>query len=246
MRNFMLFPLVFSMLNMLFASHAYACLDHQSVMQIKTNEEAHLLSRNVATMTDALYDQLLTIQVKQMDGTCKVSITYTLPELDIAEANQLLNANPAKRIMLAGQGYELPSQTMLTAVASVEPTTLSILHEDILQSAPLGKNRASVELLYASLAQTRAVIKPDNLSTEAWPVALVNVELSACNSQYTSQSNPDACACRVHALSQKISPRQLKYIQYLANDPYSSATGALSTYQGISEQVNFECKLNKR
>lgn len=246
MQRLMFYPMVVGMLNLLFISYAHACLNDQALMQIKTNEEALLISRNVAPMTDALHDQLLSVQVKQMDDTCKVTVTYTLPEQDIAEANQLLDTNPAKRIMLAGQGYTLPTQTTLIAEANIDANTLAIDHKDILQSAPLGKNRASVELLYATLAQTRAVINPESKNTALWPTSLINEELTTCEAKYSSNASPEACSCRVNALSQTISPRQLSYINYLANDPYASATGALSTYYALSEQVNFSCKLTKR
>ncbi|WP_036301385.1 hypothetical protein [Methylotenera sp. L2L1] len=246
MRNLIFHRLVFAIISIVSFSNAYACLDDKAILQLKANEEAHLISRNVATMTDAIEDKLLSVQVKQLDDTCSVTITYRLPDEDIAEANKLLDSNPAKRIMLAGQGYVLPAQATLLANAGVNPNPLSIKHQDILQSADLGRNRASVELLYATLAQTRAVISPDNKNTEPWPTSLLDQENSLCESQYTSDSNQNACACKIDAISKKVSPRQLRYIKYLQNDPYSATTGALATYHDLSEQINFECKLRKR
>ncbi|MDP2153182.1 MAG: hypothetical protein Q8J66_05950 [Methylotenera sp.] len=246
MRNQVLQHLIFATISILSFNNAYACLDNKAIEQLKTNEVALLISRNVATMTDAIEDKLLSIQVKQFNDTCDVTITYTIPDEDIAEANLLLDSNPAKRIMLAGQGYVLPTQTTLVANAGVNLNPLSIKQQDILQSADLGRNRASVELLYASLAQTRAVISPDSKNTEPWPTSLLNQEKSLCESQYTSDTDPNACTCKTDSISKKVSPRQLRYIKYLANDPYSSATGALATYHDLSELVNFECKLKKR
>lgn len=252
MRNILLPRLALLSILSLSLNTAYACLDDQSIQQLQKNENAHLISRQVATMTDAIEDKLLLVSVqvnqeaKQADNLCPVTITYTLPTEDIAEANQLMNANPAKRIMLAGQGYELPTEQTLTATAGIDPSTLSIQHKDILQSAALGKNRASVELLYATLAQSRAVVSPNSINQTAWPKRLMEEEISLCESQFTSDSNPNACTCKTDAMSKKVSPRQLKYIKYLSNDPYSSATGALSSYKDLSEQINFECKLKKR
>lgn len=250
MRNLILYGLAFSSIFALTSNSAYACLDDKSIQQLVASEKAYLISRSVATMTDAIEDKLLSVQVqpaiKQLDDTCKVVITYTLASEDITEANQLMNANPAKRIMLAGQGYELPSQPTLAATAGVEPKTLSIQPKDILQSAALGKNRASVELLYATLAQSRAAISANSKNIEPWSASLLEQERNLCESQYTSDSNPNACTCKTDAMSKKISPRQLNYIKYLANDPYASATGALSSYKDLSEQINFECKLKKR
>ncbi|MDP3777956.1 hypothetical protein [Methylotenera sp.] len=246
MRNPMFRHLVFAIFSIISFNNAYACLDDKAILQLKANEEAHLISRNVATMTDAIEDKLLSVQVKQLDDTCGVTITYSLPDEDIAEANKLLDSNPAKRIMLAGQGYVLPTETTLIANAGVNLNPLSIKHQDILQSADLGRNRASVELLYATLAQTRAVIIPNTKNTEPWPMSLMDQEKSLCESQYTSDSNQSACTCKTDAISKKVSPRQLRYIKYLQNDPYSSTTSALAIYRDLSEQVNFECKLIKR
>jgi len=253
MCNLIFRRLAFAAMCCLSLNNAYACLDNKSIAQLKANEELYLASRNVATMTDAIEDKLLSVdveqeksEVKQAEDACNVTITYTVSSADIDEANQLLSANPAKRIMLAGQGYELPSQTRLIATVGVKPDTLSIQHKDILQSAALGKNRASVELLYATLAQTRATVSPQSINTERWPASLLDQEISLCESQYTSESNVNGCTCKTDAISKKVSPRQLKYIKYLANDPYSSATGALSSYKELSDQVNFECKLKKR
>ena len=225
---------------------AYACLDNQAIAQLKAHEETYLMSRNVATMTDAIEDKLLTIQVKQIEDSCSVAISYQLPAQDIAEANKLLDSNPAKRIMLAGQGYVLPTQSPLLAHAGVNLNPLSIQTQDILQSADLGRNRASVELLYATLAQARAVVNLESKNTEPWPASLLQQEQNLCESRYTSDTKPDGCSCKTEAISKKISPRQLRYIKYLQNDPYSSATGALASYNHLSEQINFECKLTKR
>jgi len=254
MRNLIVSLLAFASMCWLSLNNAYACLDYKSIEQLKVNEEMYLVSRNVATMTDAIEDKLLSVSVaaqtkadvKQPEDACNVTITYTLPSADIDEANQLLNANPAKRIMLAGQGYELPSQTTLIANARIEANTLSIQHKDILQSSALGKNRASVELLYATLAQNRATLSPNSKNTEAWPASLIDRERSLCESEYISESNANACTCKTDLISKKVSPRQLKYIKYLASNPYSSATGALSSYKELSDQVSFECKLKKR
>ena len=227
-------------------NQAEACLDNQAIAKLTANEKAYLISRKVATMTDAIEDKLLTIQVTPIEDLCSVEISYQLPAQDIAEANKLLDSNPAKRIMLAGQGYVLPTQSPLLARAGVNLNPLSIQSKDILQSAELGRNRASVELLYATLAQARAAIDSDSKNTEPWPAGLIQQEKNLCESQYRSDTNPEACSCKTDAISKKISPRQFSYIKYLQNDPYSLATGALASYNNLSEQINFECKLTKR
>lgn len=218
-------------------------------MQLKSQETAHFIARNVATMTHALEDKLFEIQVEQVNESadCSVRITYHIPEADIAEANDVLDANPGKRIMLAGQGYQLPEAKRISAIAKVSPPDLALHHEDTLQSASLGRNRASIELMYATLAQSRALITPATTNTLAWPSDLTAQQIKSCETSYVSEDNiTEACSCRIEALSARISPRQLNYIHYLASDPYSSATGALSSYNSLSDQINFDCRLKRR
>lgn len=235
-------------------TQAQACLDQGALTQLKTAELTYLVSRNVPTMTHALQDNIFTIQVTQgEDATdCHAVITYQLPETDITEANQILNNSPGKRIMLAGQGYQLPETNQIRAnvkvnVSKINSTQLSFDHEDVLQSAPLGRNRASVELMYATLIQSRAIVMTNTLNTQPWPYELIEVQKSTCKTNYSSDAPmSEACDCRVRSLSERLSPRQLSYIQYLASDPYSSATGALASYNSLSEQINFSCKLSRR
>jgi len=239
-------------------SHAQTCLNETELNQLKVAEIAYLNTRNVPTMTHALQDVLFKIQVTQGSdaSNCSVTITYLLPETDIAEANKMFDTNPGKRIMLAGQGYQLPESKQISADAKIKSfevktsetktTELTIQHHDTLQSAPLGRNRASVELMYATLAQSRAVVTPNTLNTQPWPTELIEQQKATCKASYTSESSiVEACNCRVQSLSERINPRQLSYIQYLSSNPYSSATGALASYNSLSEQINFSCKLKR-
>lgn len=230
-------------------SQAQACPDQAAIHQLKAAEIVYLKARNVPTMSHALEDGAFNIEVTQAGDAsdCSVTITYTLPETDIADANKILDTNPGKRIMLAGQGYQLPAAKQITALAKVNHPENTIAHTEILQSAPLGRNRASVELMYATLAQSRATIAPNALNTQPWPNELLEQQKTMCSSSYTSDKPiAEACNCRIESLSAQVSPRQLSYIQYLASDPYSSATGALSSYNTLSEQINFSCKLKRR
>lgn len=236
------------------ASQAQACLNDTALNQLKAGEVAYLYSRNVPTMTHALQDDLFKIQVTQSGdaSNCNVLITYLLPETDIAQANQMFDKNPGKRIMLAGQGYQLPESKQISANAKIKsleisPTEPTIQHDDTLQSAPLGRNRASVELMYATLAQSRATVTPNTLNSQPWPTDLLEQQNSTCKTSYSSETSiTEACICRTQSLSERVSPRQLSYIQYLASDPYSAATGALTSYNTLSEQINFNCKLKRR
>jgi len=235
-------------------TQAQSCLDDHTLKQLKSAEIAYFNARNVPTMTHALQDDLFKIQVTQGSdaSNCSVTITYILPETDIAEANQMFDTNPGKRIMLAGQGYQLPESKQISAHAKIKsfetkPTEPSIQHHDTLQSAPLGRNRASVELMYATLAQSRAVVTPNTLNTQPWPTELIEQQKTTCKTSYISELPiTEACDCRTQSLSERLSSRQLSYIQYLASDPYSSATGALASYKNLSEQINFSCKLKRR
>ncbi len=231
------------------AGQVQACLNEPAINQLKKQEIAYFTARHVPTMTHALQDQLFEIDITPSNeaSNCSVIITYKISEADIAEANQIFDASPGKRIMLTGQGYQLPASKQIRANASINPTEVNIAHADTLQSAPLGRNRASIELMYATLAQSRALITPNALNTQPWPADLTTEQISACKKSYASDADiAEACGCRVKSLGERISHRQFSYIQYLASDPYSSATGALSGYNGLSNQINFDCKLSRR
>ena len=240
-------------------SHAQTCLNETELNQLKAAEVAYLNARNVPTMTHALQDDLFKILVTQDSdaSNCNVTITYLLPETDITQANQVLDTNPGKRIMLAGQGYQLPESKQISASAKIKSSNvkqseardsdLAIAHDDTLQSAPLGRNRASVELMYATLAQSRAIVMANALDSQPWSTDLIKQQHDTCKTTYSAEIPiAEACDCRTQSLSERISPRQLSYIQYLASDPYSSATGALASYNSLSEQINFSCKLKRR
>lgn len=221
---------------------ASACLDQSSLNALADKEMQYLLQRIPPAFADAVSDQLIHGQMtlKAADA-CQVHWQLTLPAADIAEAQALLQAEPAKQIMLAAQGYQIPEQGSVEADFAVDPATLQPRHQEILQTAPLGKLRASVELMYALLTQART--SGGQAAQTPWTQAELQSAQVSCQQQFRADDSEKACACYSHGLAEKYSARQVKYNRYLMTNPYAFATGNGGDFKQLDKSLQATCGL---
>lgn len=219
-----------------------ACLDQQSLQALADKEMQYLLQRIPPAFGDAVSDQLIHSHMHSKAGDdCQVHWQLTLPAKDIVEAQALLQAEPAKQIMLAAQGYQIPEREDVEADFFVDPTNLQPLRKEVLQTASLGKLRASVELMYAMLTQARTNVQETH--AEWTPAELQSVQAS-CQQQFYASSTEAACDCYSRGLAEKYSARQVKYNRYLLTNPYAFATGNGEEFKRLDKTLQTSCGLS--
>jgi len=181
------------------ASAQAECLDSNTLQKVNNNEISYMLGRIPPAFSDAVADKKITFKMHVADtGTCKVNFEVTLPESDVREANLLLAADPAKKIILFSQGYVLPETTVLNAAFSVDPASLHVNHTDTLQSGELGKLRASIEMMYAMLTQKRADIDEKAQNNQPWSAEFRQQQFAKCSKQFDpTQQASTACECQI-------------------------------------------------
>lgn len=224
------------------------CLDSSALQKLKNNEIDYMLGRIPPAFGDAVADKQIQFNIHFADANaCKVNFEVTLPENDVKEANLLLEADPAKKIVLFSQGYSLPESTTLNAVFTVDPTSLQPSHADVLQSGALGKLRASVEMMYAMLTQKRAAIDDKNMSQpEPWSTEFRKQQLLKCQQQFSSTPQSAAgCECQADKIAAIAGERQVRYTEYVDSNPYAQATGASKNFATIKKQIQSDCGLSK-
>jgi len=223
---------------------ASPCLDASGLEKLRQNELNYLLNRVPPAFKHAVDDGKITLKMLQAEGgACRAQATFNLPADDLAEGNQVLEADPAKRIILFSQGYALPESTTASAQFEVDAATLVVAHQDTLQTAELGKLRASIEMLYATLSQSRAVLLPNQTNTLTWPKATRDDAIQQCSTQSKAANVMETCTCKIDALAKVVSARQFEYQTYLRSNPYASATGAGNTFNALEQQVSQDCGL---
>lgn len=228
-------------LGLLFCSQSVlACLDAQALNGLADKEMQYMLQRIPPAFADAVSDQLIHGQMTAVSAdACEAHWQLRLPAADIAEAQALLQADPAKQIMLAAQGYQIPEQAVLEADFAVDAGSLQVKHQDTLQTSALGKLRASVELMYAMLTQARA-----NGQSHAQPWTGADKQALAADCQQSpSVKSPAACDCYVDGLAEKYSARQVRYNRYLSTNPYAFATGNGAEFKQLDKKLQAECGL---
>lgn len=220
-----------------------ACLNDSALQTLKKQELQYMLDRIPPAFSDAVAEKKIAFDMQSIDSdACNVQLEVTLPESDVKQGNQLLEADPAKKIILFSQGYALPETPVLRAIFSVHPESLQITHADILQSGALGKLRASVEMLYAMLTQQRAQIPEKAQNTQPWSTTLREQQLSGCRKYGESTPQTSAsCECQINRISAIASEQQMRYIAYVDSNPYAQATGASKNYTTLKKQIQSEC-----
>lgn len=221
---------------------ALACLDENALQTLAQGEMQTMLKRIPPAFADAVADgQIQGRMTLRGSEPCQVTWQLTMPAADRLEAQALLQADPAKQIMLAAQGYAIPEQETLEAVFEVEPASLQPRHQDVLQTAPLGKLRASVELMYAMLTQARADQQKD---PQAWVQTDIDAAQRACQQQFRAEQLAPACQCYVSGMAEKHSARQVRYNQYLLSNPYAFATGNGAAFKQLDKSLQAACGLS--
>lgn len=220
-------------------SSAFAgCLSDSQLDQLTQAEVAYLSQKIPPVFKHTLSDKKIKVQIQAVavDG-CKAQLVVQLPQADVDEANAFLEGQPAKKIMLAAQGYALPQGTDHRAEFNVNVDQLIIADADILQTAPLGKLRASMELMYAFLTQKRAQLSAAQANDVPWSDAIKQQELAHC----TTNKTTSACGCIVDQYALKISEHQMEYIQYIRTNPYALALGADQVYEDVKQNATSIC-----
>ena len=231
-----------SLLFFVCCSPVSACLDQSSLNALADKEMHYFLQRVPPAFADAVSDQLIHGQMTlKATDACQAHWQLTLPAADITEAQALLQAEPAKQIMLAAQGYQIPEQANVEADFAVDPETLQPRHKEVLQTAPLGKLRASVELMYAMLTQART--SGGQSAQTPWTQAELQSVQVSCQQQFRADVSEKACACYTQGLAEKYSARQVKYNRYLMTNPYAFATGNGGDFKQLDKALQSSCGL---
>jgi hypothetical protein len=224
-----------------------ACLSPAQLATLAQNEQAYLLNRIPPAFAHAVQDQQVVLNVTEVNAdTCTAMLALSVPAEHLEEAKAVLDADPAKKIMLSAQGYAIPSVTSLQAVFKVAPDTLAIPSSEILQTAELGQLRASVEMMYSLMTQSRANKIETTSNATPWSAAYQQANTKQCAEKWVSQSGQDittACACRVKELSAQVSERQMDYIDYVRSNPYAMATGSSQDFANLEKQAHLACGL---
>lgn len=224
-----------------------ACLNTTQLQTLQQNEQRYLLNRIPPAFAHAVSDQQVTLSVtEKQDQPCTAVLVLNLPSAHLQEANAVLDADPAKKIMLSAQGYAIPATTPLEATFTVVPASLEIPAPETLQTSALGQLRASVELMYSLITQARANLKENAENTVPWSSAYQQTNTQRCSEKYTVPAGQDmasACTCQANTLAKHVSERQMTYINYVRSNPYAVATGSSQYYAGLERQAQLACGL---
>lgn len=225
---------------LLLAQQAVAC-DTASLIPAFQAHETKVLLENAPTFKHAWEDKKIAMQLQASPASpCVIAMQLMIPEQDIKEAKQYLDANPSKRILLAAQGYALPETTQNNVTVNLDAK--GQLTDNNLALKQLHSN---LEYMYQLLAQIRSEYKPNQSNTVAWSTAQKQALITQCAKQYRADNLENACACRVSAFEKTISPRQMELIDFIQLQPYSKATGALASFVEYDLQTAHSCGLNK-
>ena len=237
-----LIAIIFSFLVMNY-QNALACSDGDAMAQLKQIETDKLLS-NAPTFKQAWIEKMISIKftpTKTNDNQCMASFEIKLPQKDIDEATQHLDQNPAKRILLAAQGYAVPDKASTETPFYYEMTNGKVAPSEA-KNTELKSLHNNLEYTYQLLAQLRANVDEKSINETPWSSEEINVAIQNCRNKQSSKSEAvNFCPCRIERLSKNISAKQMELINYIETQPFSVATGSLNGFQKLSEKVNHEC-----
>lgn len=224
----------------LMSACSYAsCLTDTELSALNQDESKYLVKKIPPYFKHQLEAGSISVSMKMVDKeACTVSLNLTLPKSDIAEANMILDAQPAKKIMLSAQGQSLPNAMENNAIFTVDTSKLKVTEADVLQTSPLGKLRGSVELMYALLTQERAKVDLNTTNNVPWPDNYKQGFINTC----TEKNNQTMCACMAAEYASKITANQMVYIDYVRANPYALATGVNQAFEALTEKVTLACK----
>jgi hypothetical protein len=233
-----LFIVLLSLLN---ASVVFAACLSSNQLETLTETEANYLRQKIPpAFKHALEAKEVSVAVEAVDGeACIAKLVVKLPQAHIDEANAVLDAQPAKKIMLGAQGYELPQKTVNEATFNVDSSSLAIASPDILQTAEFGKLRASLELMYAFITQKRAEMTGGQENTTPWPSELTKQMVTSCS----AKESASICSCIVEQYATKLTAHEMEYITYIRENPYALATGANDGFEIIKRNAESVCNV---
>lgn len=222
---------------------ALACNDEDAMAQLKQIEADKLLS-NAPTFKQAWIEKTISIKFtpqKTSDNQCQASFEIKLPQVDIDEATQHLDQNPAKRILVAAQGYAVPDKTTIEIPYHYQMTNNKVVPID-LKNSELKSLHNNLEYTYQLLAQLRANVDERSINQTAWGTQVMDAAIQSCRNQASSKSQEsNFCPCKIEQLAKHISAKQMELINYIQTQPFSVATGSLNGFQKLSEKINHEC-----
>jgi hypothetical protein len=224
-----------------------ACLSDAALQQVSQNELNFMLGRIPPAFADAVADKSVSVKAVSAEAEmCSAKILVTVPEQDIQAANAILARDPAKKIILFSQGYSLPETTQLSATFKLDEKTLQVAHQETLHSAELGKLRASVEMMYSMITQSRADIDPQSRNSLAWGKEFAQQQTANCSKTFINSANVAAgCECQVQKLAEVVSEKQMRYVDYINSNPYAQGTGSGKNFAEIKRNVDASCGLRK-
>lgn len=216
-----------------------ACLSDAQLDQIKNAEITYLTEKIPPAFKHQLLASKITVNVEAVeDEQCQANLIITIPQQDVDEAHQILDAQPAKKIMLSAQGQALPDGARHAALFEVNANNLAVSEKDILQTAALGKLRASLELMYALLTQQYAQVSETQSNEQPWTAQMKAQSVNRCIDSQTEA----VCRCLADQYSARISPNQMEYIEYVQANPYALATGANNGFENIKSVAAQACQ----
>lgn len=216
-----------------------ACLNNEALNKLTQSEIDYLTTKIPPAFKHGVEaDEIqLLVSADETNDACEATLFVTVPDADIKEASAVLDLQPAKKIMLAAQGYSLPAKTTSQANFSVNAATLKLSDDDILQTSALGKLRASLELMYAFITQKRAEIQPNQQNTKPWPADIKTAVINSCEKKQTQTQ----CACIADEYAKIIPAKQMVYIQSINTNPYAIATGTNQGFNVLKNQAQQTC-----
>jgi hypothetical protein len=222
--------------------NALACND-DAIAQLKQIETDKLLS-NAPTFKQAWMEGTISIKFtspKTSDNQCVASLEIKLPQVDIDEAMQHLDQNPAKRILIAAQGYAVPDKTAIEIPYYYQMTKNEVVPVD-LKNTELKSLHNNLQYTYQLLAQLRANVDEKSINQTPWSTEEIDAAIQSCRDQASSKSQGNNfCPCRIEQIAKNISAKQMELITYIQTQPFSVATGSLDGFQKLSEKINHEC-----
>jgi hypothetical protein len=238
-----------SLLFSLCLTPAWAC-DQAALHADLMSRESRLLLDNAPTFRHGWEDGSIQLAFKDLqvqDEACHATMQLTLPQTDLDEVNAYLDQNPAKRILLGAQGYAIPENRVLQVDYRYQAKGDAVVPNNA-DNKPLSDLHHSIEFMYQLLAQTRADVTAASRNTQPWSAERKAEQAKRCAETLKANgaSTETACGCRIEKLEQLISMRQLDLVDFLLQQPYSTATGALIGYTEQSKAINHSCGLSKR
>ena len=225
---------------------ANACNEDSAIEQLIKIEEKKILS-NAPTLKHAWQDKLFTFNFKDFthEGVqCKATLKVSIPQKDLDETNQHLDQNPAKRILVAAQGYGVPENTVIEVPFYYQIVDGKTIPNDP-NSAELKSLHNNLEYTYQLLAQLRINVEENLSNSSPWSEPELIAEIKYCqdNTLYKNKA-ANFCNCRASKLSKVISPRKMELIHYIQTQPYSVATGSTMSFEKLSEKIDASCSSN--